>query len=217
MSNILPMDQGKRTMKQNHDIRVVLFDLGNVLVDLGDISEMHAMLNTQGEESDVWLKWLRSPTVAAFDSGKITFDQFADRLLKEVNSNIDREAFKASFRAWPRGLFAGALELVESVKPEYHRAILSNTNAAHWPRLMDEMALAGKFHSYYASHLVGFVKPDDAIYLHVIEHLQVLPEQILFIDDNQVNIDTANRLGMLAYRVKGVDAARDVLHRYGVI
>jgi putative hydrolase of the HAD superfamily len=217
MSNILPMDQGKRTMKQNHDIRVVLFDLGNVLVDLGDISEMHAMLNTQGEESDVWLKWLRSPTVAAFDAGKITFDQFADRLLKEVNSNIDREAFKASFRAWPRGLFAGALELVESVKPEYHRAILSNTNAAHWPRLMDEMALAGKFHSYYASHLVGFVKPDDAIYLHVIEHLQVLPEQILFIDDNQVNIDTANRLGMLAYRVKGVDAARDVLHRYGVI
>jgi len=204
-------------MKQNHDIRVVLFDLGNVLVDLGDISEMHAMLNTQGEESDVWLKWLRSPTVAAFDAGKITFDQFADRLLKEVNSNIDREAFKASFRAWPRGLFAGALELVESVKPEYHRAILSNTNAAHWPRLMDEMALAGKFHSYYASHLVGFVKPDDAIYLHVIEHLQVLPEQILFIDDNQVNIDTANRLGMLAYRVKGVDAARDVLHRYGVI
>ncbi len=211
------MDQGERAMKQNHDIRVVLFDLGNVLVDLGDISEMHAMLNTQGEESDVWLKWLRSPTVAAFDSGKITFDQFADRLLKEVNSNIDREAFKASFKAWPRGLFAGALELVESVKPEYHRAILSNTNAAHWPRLMDEMALAGKFHSYYASHLVGFVKPDDAIYLHVIEHLQVLPEHILFIDDNQVNIDTANRLGMLAYRVKGVDAARDVLHRYGVI
>lgn len=204
-------------MRENHNVRVVLFDLGNVLVDLGDISEMHAMLNTQGEESDVWLKWLRSPTVAAFDSGKITFDQFADRLLKEVNSNIDKETFKASFKAWPRGLFAGALELVESVKPEYHRAILSNTNAAHWPRLMDEMALAGKFHSYYASHLVGFVKPDDAIYQHVIEQLQVLPEHILFIDDNQVNIDTANRLGMQAYRVKGVDEARDVLYRYGVI
>ncbi|MCW4627926.1 MULTISPECIES: HAD family hydrolase [Marinomonas] len=204
-------------MRESHNIRVVLFDLGNVLVDLGDISEMHAMLNTQGEESEIWLKWLRSPTVAAFDSGKITFDQFADRLLKEVNSNIDKETFKASFKAWPRGLFAGALELVESVKPEYHRAILSNTNAAHWPRLMDEMALAGKFHSYYASHLVGFVKPDDAIYQHVIEQLQVLPEQILFIDDNQVNIDTANRLGMQAYRVKGVDEARDVLYRYGVI
>ena len=33
---------------KDHNIRVVLFDLGNVLVDLGDISEMHAMLNTEG-------------------------------------------------------------------------------------------------------------------------------------------------------------------------
>lgn len=204
-------------MTQDHNIRVVLFDLGNVLVDLGDISEMHAMLNTQGEESEVWLQWLKSPTVAAFDSGKITFDQFADRLLKEVGSNIDKEAFKTSFKAWPRGLFAGALELVELVKPEYHRAILSNTNAAHWPRLMDEMALAGKFHSYYASHLVGHVKPDEAIYHHVIRNLQVAPEQILFIDDNQINIDTANALGMKAFRVKGIKEARLVLHQHGVL
>ena len=53
-------------MEQNPSICVVLFDLGNVLVDLGDVSKMHTMLNTQGEESEVWLKWLRSPTVAAF-------------------------------------------------------------------------------------------------------------------------------------------------------
>jgi putative hydrolase of the HAD superfamily len=204
-------------MTQDYNIRVVLFDLGNVLVDLGDISEMHAMLNTQGEESEVWLRWLKSPTVAAFDSGKITFDQFADSLLKEVGSSIDKETFKTSFKAWPRGLFAGALELVESVKPEYHRAILSNTNAAHWPRLMDEMALAGKFHSYYASHMVGFVKPDEAIYHHVIRSLQVAPEQILFIDDNQINIDTANGLGMKAFRVKGIEEARFVLHQHGVL
>ncbi|ETX11096.1 haloacid dehalogenase [Marinomonas ushuaiensis DSM 15871] len=204
-------------MKQNRSICVVLFDLGNVLVDLGDVAEMHAMLNTQGEESEVWLKWLQSPTVAAFDSGKISFDDFAIGLLKEVGSDTDKEVFKETFTAWPRGLFKGALKLVDSVKPEYHRAILSNTNAAHWPRLMGEMGLAGKFHSYYASHLVGLVKPEKGIYQHVIEQLQVSPESILFIDDNQVNIDTAISLGMRAYRVKGVDEARDVLNRYGVL
>ncbi|MGO2355414.1 MAG: HAD family hydrolase [Marinomonas foliarum] len=204
-------------MKQESTIRVVLFDLGNVLVDLGDVSEMHRMLNTEGEESDVWLKWLSSPTVAAFDSGKISFDKFAKDLLAEVGSNIDKDVFKASFKAWPRGLFDGALELVAAVKPEYHRAILSNTNAAHWPRLMDEMALAGKFHSYYASHQVGFVKPDAAIYYHVIESLKVSPDQILFIDDNQVNIDTACALGMKAHRVKGIEQARQVLEQYKVL
>ncbi|PYF84194.1 MULTISPECIES: HAD family phosphatase [Marinomonas] len=204
-------------MKQKSTIRVVLFDLGNVLVDLGDVSEMHRMLNTEGEESDVWLKWLSSPSVAAFDSGKISFDKFAQDLLAEVGSTIDKDVFKASFKAWPKGLFAGALELVDAVKPEYHRAVLSNTNAAHWPRLMDEMALADKFHSYYASHQVGFVKPDAAIYHHVIDQLQVAPEQILFIDDNQINIDAACALGMKAHRVKGIKQARQVLEEYGVL
>lgn len=204
-------------MGQNHSICVVLFDLGNVLVDLGDVSEMHAMLNTQGEESGVWLRWLQSPTVTAFDSGKISFDDFAERLLEEVGSDIDKEVFKSTFKAWPRGLFAGALALVDSVKPEYHRAILSNTNAAHWPRLMGEMGLAGKFHSYYASHMVGLVKPEKGIYQHVIQQLQVSPERILFIDDNQINVDTAISLGMQAHRVKGVDEARDVLNQYKVL
>lgn len=204
-------------MEQDRNIRVVLFDLGNVLVDLGDVSEMHVMLNTQGEESEVWLKWLQSPTVAAFDSGQITFDRFAENLLQEVGSTTNKDVFKASFKAWPKGLFSGALDLVASVKPEYHRAILSNTNAAHWPRLMDEMGLAGKFHSYYASHMVGFVKPDKAIYQHVIDSLQVAPQSILFIDDNQVNIDTANALGMQAFRVKGIEEARRVLDQHGVL
>ena len=41
---------------KNADISVVMFDLGGVLVDLGNVSQMHEMLNTEGEESEVWLK-----------------------------------------------------------------------------------------------------------------------------------------------------------------
>ncbi|WP_133011558.1 HAD family hydrolase [Marinomonas flavescens] len=202
---------------ENTEISVVMFDLGNVLVDLGDVEKMHEMLNTEGEESDVWLKWLRSPSVAAFDSGKITFDQFAMRLPQEVGSNVDKETFKKAFKAWPKGLFTGALELVQSVKPNYHRAILSNTNAAHWSRLMNEMGLAGNFHSYFASHLIGSVKPDRSIYDYVLDALQVAPEKILFIDDNQVNIDMAQTLGIQAHRVKGVEEAKNVLNSYNVL
>lgn len=202
---------------KNADISVVMFDLGGVLVDLGNVSQMHEMLNTEGEESEVWLKWLRSPTVAAFDSGKISFDEFAKRLPEEVGSSVDAEVFKQAFRAWPKGLFAGALDLVSAVKPEYHRAILSNTNAAHWSRLMNEMALAGNFHSYFASHLIGSVKPERAIYNYVLDALQVAPEEILFIDDNQVNIDTAQLMGIQAHRVKGIEEAKKVLNSYNVL
>ncbi|BFM49052.1 HAD family phosphatase [Marinomonas sp. THO17] len=204
-------------MTQQHHIRVVMFDLGNVLVDLGEVSQMHAMLNTQGEESQVWLQWLGSPAVKAFDTGKIDFDTFASRLLAEVNSNADKESFKQAFQTWPRGLFAGALDLVKQVKPEYHKAILSNTNAAHWPRLLDEMGLAGQFHHYFASHQLGLVKPEPDIYQVVLDKLQVPAQDILFVDDNQINIDMAQSLGMHAYRVKGVTEARQVLEKYQVL
>ncbi|GAB3485469.1 HAD family hydrolase [Marinomonas epiphytica] len=204
-------------MKKTTPIQVVLFDLGNVLVDLGGVSTMHKMLNTQGEESEVWIKWLNSPSVAAFDTGKISFDEFTRRLPEEVGSDIDPAVFKASFRAWPKGLFEGALDLVASVKPGLHRAILSNTNAAHWDRLMLEMGLAGQFHSYFASHHIGAVKPDVEIYQHVLQRLKVAPEQILFIDDNQVNVDTALKLGIQAHRVKGVEQATELLMQFNVL
>lgn len=202
---------------KNQDVSVVMFDLGNVLVDLGGIEKMHAMLNTQGDIAEIWLKWLKSPAVAAFDSGKISFDEFAERLPQEVGTDIGKDAFKAAFKAWPKKLFDGALELVDSVKPEYHRAILSNTNAAHWPRLMNEMGLAGHFHSYFASHLIGEVKPDIGIYDYVLNALQIAPEKILFIDDNQVNIDAANAIGMQAHLVRGVEQAKSVLNSYNVL
>jgi len=204
---------------KNQDINVVMFDLGNVLVDLGSIEQMHTMLNTQGDITEVWLKWLKSPAVAAFDSGRISFDEFAERLPKEVgtDTDMDKETFKATFKAWPKQLFDGALALVDSVKPHYHRAILSNTNAAHWPRLMNEMGLAGHFHSYFASHLIGEVKPESSLYRHILNALQVLPESIVFVDDNQVNVDAAKALGIQAHLARGVEEAKSVLSSYNVL
>lgn len=204
-------------LAKNQDINVVMFDLGNVLVDLGSIEQMYSMLNTQGDITEVWLKWLRSPAVAAFDSGRISFDEFAERLPKEVGTQMDKETFKVRFKAWPKQLFDGALALVDSVKPQYHRAILSNTNAAHWPRLMNEMGLAGHFHSYFASHLIGEVKPDLGIYQYVLNALQVSPESIVFVDDNQVNVDAAKALGIQAHLARGVEEAKSILSSYNVL
>lgn len=202
-------------------IQVVLFDLGNVLVDLGDTSKLNHMLSSHDNEKDAWLKWLASPSVKAFDTGQISLDDFAERLIEEVSGSKPSQEqitkFSQEFKAWPTGLFDKALELVDSVKPHIHRGILSNTNAAHWPRLMQEMALAGRFDCYFASHHLAAAKPDELIYQKVLAQLKVAPEQILFIDDNQINVDAARRLGMHAQRVKGVIEAKAVLQDYNLV
>lgn len=202
-------------------VKVILFDLGNVLVDLGETDKLNTMLASHDNEKNAWLKWLASPSVKAFDTGQIALADFATSLIKEVSGNrpdsVQIKRFCDEFTAWPKGLFDGALALIDSVKPHIHKGVLSNTNAAHWPRLMQEMALAGKFDSYFASHHLGFAKPEVAIYQQVLSALNVTPQEILFIDDNQINIDAARSLGMQAYKVKGVIEAKSVLNDYNLL
>ncbi|WP_425642936.1 HAD-IA family hydrolase [Marinomonas gallaica] len=199
-------------------IEVVLFDLGNVLVDLGTQEDFAKVFQVEaGSESELWEMWLKSPSVKAFDSGQISLPVFVERLLKETRSKVDPHYFNENFINWPKGLFQGTVELVRSIPPHYHRAVLSNTNDAHWGRLMDEMGLSGCFHSYFASHQVGAVKPDLPVFDYVINELGVEPEQILFLDDNLVNVAAALEKGMLAEQVKGIACAQEILYTYGVI
>jgi putative hydrolase of the HAD superfamily len=45
---------------------------------------------------------------------------------------------------------------------------------------------------------LGVVKPDPAIYLHTVKKLNVKPEQALFIDNLQKNIEGAETVGLQA-------------------
>ncbi len=48
------------------------------------------------------------------------------------------------------------------------------------------------------SHEVGLAKPDPAIFRLTCERLSVEPEQVVFVDDLPVNVESAARLGMQA-------------------
>lgn len=205
-------------MSSMADIEVILFDLGNVLVDLGTQADFASVFKVNAEgESQLWEQWLNSPSVKAFDSGQIPLSVFVEQLLIETGSGLSPEVFTENFINWPKGLFTGVVELLEKIPPHYHRAVLSNTNDAHWGRLMDDMGLSGLFNSYFASHQMGLVKPDLDVFDFVIGHLAVEPQKILFLDDNLVNVEGALTKGIHAVQVKGIASVREILYTYGVV
>jgi HAD superfamily hydrolase (TIGR01509 family) len=53
---------------------------------------------------------------------------------------------------------------------------------------------------------VGSVKPEPAIYRHVLDGLGVPAERALLIDDRAVNIDAARALGMHGILFRGYEA-----------
>lgn len=175
-------------------IRVILFDVGGVLIELTGVSTLLGWLGNHLKPKELWRMWLSSSVVRAFETGKVGLDTFADQLIVNLGLPVGRQEFLAAFTAWPRGVFPGAVDLVRRISPSYVRATFS-TNVLHWPRLMEGMELGHLFEYHFASHLIGKLKPDREVFEHVVAALGCEPSTILFLDDQPLNVEAAQTVG----------------------
>lgn len=147
--------------------------------------------------------WLLSVTAKEFEAGRLSKHQFAESFKKEHRIAESVEEIIDHFRKWPKGFYPGATELLKRLSAKYRVAALSNTNEIHWPRLTEEFGASELFEKIIASHVVGMAKPDIAIYRHALRELNVAPENTVFIDDNEINVQAAKEVGINAYQAKG--------------
>ena len=199
------------------DIEVVLFDVGGVLLEVHGIAAIMEWLEHRVTPEEVWGMWLASPVVRAFESGRIDEAEFAAGILAELRLSMPVSAFLDSFVTWPVRLYPGAPELIARIPSRYRRAVLSNTNAVHWPRIVEELGLGASFEQCFASHLIGKIKPDAQAFEHAVEALACEPERILFLDDNLVNVDAARSCGLRAIRVRGLAETQRALEELRIL
>jgi len=83
--------------------------------------------------------------------------------------------------------------------------------------VVDELQLGPAFGHHFVSHLTGRIKPDAEAFQHVVDSLGCKPKDVLFLDDNTLNVEAARRCGMQAVRVQGVAETRQVLVERGII
>ena len=196
------------------DIEVILFDLGGVLVELGESPFDRDWIDP--DHHDAIDNWHQSAANVAFDKGLISAQQFAQAFKNDLHLNASPEQILDHFRDWPIGPYDGVRELLQSLRKRYRLAILTNTNALHWPRIVGEFDLQKEVEHIFASHQLGMVKPAVDIYHLVLKQLAVVPQQVLFLDDNRNNIDSAQQLGMQALQVNGYDALPGGLESMGI-
>jgi glucose-1-phosphatase len=198
-------------------IRIVLFDVGGVLVEVTGIGAILEWVEHRLTPEDIWRLWFRSPAVRAFETGRIEPARFASELLAELDLELSAEGFLEAFVTWPARLYPGVMELLARIPPRYTRALLSNSNALHWPRVMNDLGLGAAFEHHFVSHLIGWVKPDPEAFRHALEGLRCAPSEVFFLDDNAVNVAAARRLGMRAAQVRGAAEAERALVLAGVL
>ena len=209
----MPVNASRRSDPRMSNIGAVVFDMGGVLVDLQPITHLFGAEDKTVDESVEanWARWLASPSVRDYEMGHCDLETFATRFVGEAHLNCTANEFIQRFRSWPNGLFRGAAELVGSLRPDIHTAILSNTNSLHWHEQRDATAITKLCDREYLSFELGLAKPDAAIFEHVIADLGYEPSEILFLDDNQINVDAARHVGIDAVIARGVGEATAAL------
>jgi putative hydrolase of the HAD superfamily len=94
---------------------------------------------------------------------------------------------------------------------------LSNTNAVHWERIDVPGNFGDRFNRYFLSYESGLLKPDRESFLQVSTDYDCRPEEILFFDDNPVNVAAAKKESINAVCVKGVEELETALINNGVV
>lgn len=196
-------------------IRAVVFDMGGVLVELGpplDILGPESKLT----EPEFWSKWLASEAVRDFEMGRCETEEFGRRLVVEFGLSMTGAELVERFAQWPKGLMEGAVEMVDGLRGGVQLAVLSNTNALHWQSQPQAEQVQALFDRQYLSYEMGLAKPDKAIFEAVMVDLGLSGEEILFLDDNQINVDGARDAGITSELARGVAQAEAALAKHNL-
>lgn len=99
--------------------------------------------------------------------------------------------------------FHGLWDVLPELKKKYKLAIINNGTYLTIPAFKKHFPIDENFDFFISSAIEGVKKPDVKIFLLTAQRLGVKPEECLFMDDVQENVDGAIRSGMKAFHWKG--------------
>lgn len=197
----------------------VIFDMGGVLIDW-DPRHLYRRL-FPGDEAAME-DFLGRVCTQAWN-----FRQDAGRPLADATRELTlahpqhAELIEAYYGRWvemiPRpipGMAELVAELGERGVPVYG---LSNTSAETYPLVLEKHPFMRLLRGMIVSGEHGIVKPDPAIYRLAVDRFGIDPRSAVFVDDNKVNAEAAEVIGIKGIHFTGEPALRAELAELGLL
>jgi glucose-1-phosphatase len=187
--------------------RIVVFDLGGVLIRICRSWReccIAAGLPVRDESASVAAA--RQALAERYNRGEIDCESFFRLAAEAMNGAYTVQEVRRAQHALLVAEYPGASALIEDVRRVgLATGILSNTNHGSWWRQRPrrdggtgEFLAEAQVDHPHASHLMGLLKPGEAIYRAFERASGYRGDLVLFFDDMQENIDTAIGLGWQA-------------------
>lgn len=198
-------------------IKNVIFDVGGVLVDfrwpdhireIGIPEDMFERVADATVRSGVW---------SEIDRGSVPLEELIDccvakdpEIEREIRLFFEDRGALVKEKPYAAGWF-------DTLRANgYKTYFLSNYGKDHFEAIRNKFTFFGKQDGEVVSYQVHYLKPEDAIYRTIIDKYNLVPEECVFIDDIEDNVEGARRAGMKGIRFESYEQALDDLKKLGV-
>jgi putative hydrolase of the HAD superfamily len=199
------------------DIRTLFFDVGGVLLSnaWGQEQRARAIAHFHLEEEE--FRDRHELVVSRFETGRLSLAGYLDRTVFFRPRSFTRGDFTAFLFAQSEAK-AESLELARELAGagRWQMATINNESRELNLYRIRQFGLQAIFRVFFSSCYVKLRKPDEAIYELALAMTQREPQECVFIDDREVNLECARRLGMHALHFRSASLLRQELLKLGV-
>lgn len=192
------------------NIENIIFDLGNVILDIDtELSKIEFTKYGLQDFDKLYTLAAQSEIFDRLEVGSIAPKDFYDEFRIITQTNLTNDTIEHCWNALIMDYTPARIEILEKNKTKYRTFILSNTNIIHYyyytTLLQEKFKIAGLeslVEKAYFSHEIGLKKPGPEIFDYVLTNSKLVAANTLFIDDNEWNIKTADKMGFKTILLK---------------
>lgn len=201
------------------NIKAIVFDYGNVLIDWNPRNVYKRFFPNNPEGMEQFLQEIRFMEWNAqqdkgrpFEEGVVIlsqqFPQYAD-LIRAYHENWSDSIGE---------IYAGTVEILKQLKQAgYPLYGFSNWSAETFPLVRAKHDFFDLFDDMVISGAVGFVKPEPEIYQILLAKIGRPAQECLFIDDSLPNINQANKIGFATIHFQSPPQLEKELKQRGLL
>lgn len=200
-------------------IKAIVSDVGKVVINFSHKKICEGLSEYSPYSwKEIYEIILKSELGILYDKGKISNKEFYKKVKEKINLNLDYDAF---VDIWLDTFFISEEDekvrnLFKKLKGKYKLIALSNTDELHMDFLKKEFDVMDIFDDYVFSYEIGFVKPDEEIYLEALKKADAKPKECVYIDDIKEYSDKAISLGINGIHFKNFLQLKNELEKLGV-
>ena len=211
-------DQSRQPITRSYSITTLFLDIGGVLLTNGwdhDIrihaSEKFGLDNKEMDER-------HHLTFDTYEEGKLSLDEYLNRVVFYQDRSFSREEFKAFMYAQSQP-FPEMIELMRGLKTQYglQVAAVSNEGRELTVYRVQQYKLGTFIDFFVSSCFVHYRKPDADMYRIALDIAQARPEQVIYIDDRPMFVEVAQGLGIQGIIHKQYRTTKEALGTIGLL